>query len=148
MNKFMKTKSQKKSSILALTFEGSMMTAMELRRRDERCEVVGRFREPLSQDILTGNPHASVDKYNQLKYSPETWERWINSSIIQFNRFKAPDYHEMLEKAGFKIIHFEVEPATAEDYAELGRIQIARCFERYTREELAARGLFFVAQKQ
>lgn len=56
MNKFMKAKSQKNSSILALTFEGSMMTAMELRRRDERCEVVGRLREPLSQDILTGNP--------------------------------------------------------------------------------------------
>jgi hypothetical protein len=100
------------------------------------------------RDILTGNPHTSADKYNQLKYSPESWERWFNSSIIQFNRFKAPDYQEMLEKAGFKIIHFEVVPPTAEDYAELDRVQIDRCFKRYTREELAARELFFVAQKR
>jgi hypothetical protein len=100
------------------------------------------------RDILTGNPVSSADKYNQLKYSPETWDRWINSSIMHFNRFKARDYREMLEKAGFKLVHFEEEPASAEDYAELDRIKIARCFERYTRDELAARGLFFVAQKQ
>ena len=100
------------------------------------------------RDILTGNPDSSVDKYNQLKYSPETWERWINSSIMQFNRFKARDYRELLEKAGFELAHFEAEPPTAADYAELDRIRIARCFERYTREELAARALFFVAQKR
>jgi SAM-dependent methyltransferase len=100
------------------------------------------------RDILTGNPVSSADKYNQLKYSPETWERWINSAIMHFNRFKARDYRELLEKAGFKVVHFEEEPASAEDYAELDRIKIARCFERYTRDELAARGLFFVAQKQ
>ena len=100
------------------------------------------------RDILTGNPDNSADKYNQLKYSPETWERWINSSIMHFNRFKARDYREMLEEAGFEVVHFEVEPASARDYAELDRIQVARCFERYTREELAARGLFFVAQKR
>jgi len=52
----MKPKSQRNSSILALTFEGSMMTAVELKRRDEHCEVAGRLREPLSQDILSGNP--------------------------------------------------------------------------------------------
>jgi hypothetical protein len=41
-----------------------------------------------------------------------------------------------------------VEPASAGDYEELDRIHIARCFERYTREELAARSLFFVAKKR
>jgi SAM-dependent methyltransferase len=99
------------------------------------------------RDILAGDPHTSADKYNQLKYSPERWERWINSSIMCLNRFKARDYREMLEKAGFKVVHFEVEPATAEDYKELDRIQIAACFQKYSREELAARHLFFVAQK-
>jgi hypothetical protein len=100
------------------------------------------------RDILTGNPDSSVDKYNQLKYSPETWDRWISSSIMHFNRFKARDYREMLEEAGFAVVHFEAEPATAADYAELDRIEVAQCFERYTREELAARALFFVAQKR
>jgi len=46
------------------------------------------------------------------------------------------------------VVHFEEEPATTEDYAELDRIEIHRCFQHYTREELAARGLFFVARKQ
>jgi len=100
------------------------------------------------RDILAGNPHTSTDKYNHLKYSPELWERWFNSSIMSFNRFKAPDYREMLERAGFEVVHFEEEPATTEDYAELDRIEIHRCFQHYTREELAARGLFFVARKQ
>jgi hypothetical protein len=100
------------------------------------------------RDILTGNPHTSVDKYNRLRYSPRTWDRWINSSLMQFNRFKAPDYRELLEQAGFDLPHFEVEPATVEDYAELDRIRVAPYFKRYTREELAARSLFFVAQKR
>lgn len=99
------------------------------------------------RDILAGNPHTSADKYNHLRYSPEAWERWFNSSIMHFNRFKARDYREMSEKAGFKIVHFDVEPATAADYAELDRTQIAPCFKRYSREELGARGLFFMAQK-
>ena len=100
------------------------------------------------QDILTGNLHTGVNKYRQLKYSPATWERWISSSIMHYNRFRARDYREMLEEAGFEVVHFEVEPPTAEDYAELDRIQIAPCFQRYSREELAAKGLFFVARKQ
>ena len=100
------------------------------------------------RDILAGNPHTSADKYNHLGYSPESWERWFNSSIMSFNRFKAPDYREMLERAGFEVVHFEVDPATAADYAELDRIRIHRCFQHYTREDLAARGLFFVARKR
>jgi SAM-dependent methyltransferase len=100
------------------------------------------------RDILAGNPHNSADKYKALRYSPGTWDRWINCSIMSFNRFKAPDYREMLEKAGFEILHFEVDPATAEDYAELDRTHIDRCFQHYTREDLAARGLFFVAQRR
>jgi SAM-dependent methyltransferase len=100
------------------------------------------------RDVLVGSPYSSADKYNHLSYSPESWERWFNSSIMSFNRFKAPDYREMLERAGFEVVHFQVEPATAEDYAELDRIQIHPCFQRYTREDLAARELFFVARKR
>jgi hypothetical protein len=99
------------------------------------------------RDILTGNPLGSVGRYKALRYSHETWDRWINSSIMPFNRLKAPDYRAMLEKAGFEVVHFEVDPATAEDYAELDRSRVAECFQHYTREELAARDLFFVARK-
>jgi SAM-dependent methyltransferase len=99
------------------------------------------------RDILVGNLYTSADKYNQLRYSPEKWERWFHSSIMYYNRLKAPDYRELLEKAGFEVVHFEVEPATAEDYKELDRIKVAACFQRFSREELAARHLFFVARK-
>ena len=100
------------------------------------------------QDILTGNLQTGVNRYGQLQYSPETWERWFSSSIMRYNRFRAPDYREMLEEAGFEVVHCEVEPPTAEDYAELDRIRIAACFQRYTRADLAAKCLFFVARKR
>jgi len=98
------------------------------------------------RDILAG---ASSDtRYAQLKYSPETWERWFNSSIMSFNRFKGPDYRELLEKAGFEIRHFEIEPADAEDWRLFDKTPVHPYFKRYTREDLAARHLFFVAQKR
>jgi SAM-dependent methyltransferase len=99
------------------------------------------------RDNLAGLSHTGLTKYQHLRYSPETWERRINSSLMSFNRFKAPDYRELLEKAGFEIRHFEVEPGTDEEIEELNRVRIDPCFQRYSREELAARHLFFVAQK-
>jgi hypothetical protein len=99
------------------------------------------------RDILAGFSHTGLTKYQHLRYSPETWERRINSSLMSFNRFKAPDYRVLLEEAGFEIRHFEVEPGTDEDLEELNQVRIDPCFQHCTREELAARHLFFVAQK-
>ena len=67
---------------------------------------------------------------------------------MHYNRSRARDYREMLEEAGFEVVHFEVEPPTAEDYAALDRLRIAPFFQRYTREELGAKGLFFMATKR
>src|ERR1051325_8385349 len=100
------------------------------------------------RDILAGCYQPGLTKYQQLRYSPQTWERWINSPLISFNRLKAPDYKQFLEQAGFEIQHFEVEPGTAEELKELEQVPIADCFRRYAPEELAARHLFFVAQKR
>ena len=36
------------------------------------------------QDILTGNLQTGVNRYGQLQYSPETWERWFSSSIMRY----------------------------------------------------------------
>lgn len=99
------------------------------------------------REYLGGGFSTGLLKYRQLRYSPQTWERWINSPLMCFNRLRAPDYKELLENAGFEIRHFEVEPATPEELDELDRVQIAECFQRYTREDLAARHLFFVARK-
>lgn len=91
---------------------------------------------------------ASQPGLNQLRYSRETWERWINSPLMSFNRFRAPDYRELLEEPGFEIVHFEVEGGTPQDFKELKQIPIAECFKKYSREDLAAKHLFFVAQKR
>jgi hypothetical protein len=95
--------------------------------------------------VVAVQPGAS--KYNQLRYSNESWERWVNSSLMSYNRLRAADYRELLEKAGFQISGFEVEHGTAEDLAELNQIPIAACFQGYSREDLAAKHLFFAARK-
>jgi SAM-dependent methyltransferase len=96
---------------------------------------------------LYADIHSGLSKYNHLRYSPEAWERWVNSPLMSFNRFKAPDYRELLEEAEFEIVRFEVDQGTKEDLAELDTIPIADCFKRYSREDLAAHHLFFAARK-
>src|SRR5207249_3158325 len=90
---------------------------------------------------LVASVQPGVSKYNQLRYSSETWERWVNSSLMSYNRLRAPDYKQLLEEAGFKVIGFEMEHGTAEDLAELEQIPIASCFQQYSREDLAAKHL-------
>jgi SAM-dependent methyltransferase len=96
--------------------------------------------------VVSIQPGAS--KYNQLRYSNEYWDRWVNSSLMSYNRLRAADYKELLEQAGFQVAGFEVDHGTAEDLAELRRIPVAACFARYSTEELAAKHLFFAARKQ
>jgi hypothetical protein len=107
----------------------------------------GVFLATINLRDVFGNSQPGPAKYNHLRYSTEAWERSINSPLMSYNRFKAPDYRELLEEAGFEILHFEVEAGTAEDLKELESIPVAPCFERYSRADLAARHLFFVARK-
>jgi SAM-dependent methyltransferase len=100
------------------------------------------------RDILAGCFQTGLQKYRQLRYSPETWEKWINSPLMSFNRLKAPDYRSFLENAGFGIRHFEIEAGTATEINELDQVPIDPWFQKYSREELAARHLFFAVQKQ
>jgi hypothetical protein len=99
------------------------------------------------RDLLTA-AQPGISKYNQLRYSNETWERWINSGLMSYNRLRAPDYRELLEKAGFELLCFEIEQGAPADFAELDRIPIAECFQRYSRDDLAAKHLFFCARKR
>ena len=97
---------------------------------------------------LFADKDKGISKYNHLRYSAESWERWVSSPLMAFNRFKARDYRELLEEAQFEIRRFEIEQGTAEDLKELAGIPIDPFFKRYSREELAAKNLFFVAQKR
>lgn len=94
-----------------------------------------------------GNPVQRAGQYEHLKPSPWVWENLINSSLMSFNRLKAPDYRESLEAAGFRLIEFDVTRPNAEDLMEFKRVQPHACFSHYTPEELASRHVFFVAEK-
>lgn len=98
---------------------------------------VGHFRSP---DLRQG-------QYEHLTLSPETWDNSINSSMMGFNRLKGPDYRETLEQSGFRIREFRLVKPTQEDLAELRRTTIHPSFNRYSEDDLATRGVFFVAQK-
>jgi SAM-dependent methyltransferase len=98
---------------------------------------VGQFRSP---DLRPG-------QYEHLCYSPDAWENQINSTLMSFNRLKGPDYVELLEGAGFRIREFRLTAATEAEVADLKRTRVHPSFHRYSEADLAARGVFFVAEK-
>ncbi len=85
--------------------------------------------------------------FYSLRYPDWVWENIINSPMMSYNRLRPVDYRETLEEAGFDLAHFEVEPGQPRDLARLDEARIHPMFERYSREDLAARHLFFVARK-
>ena len=93
------------------------------------------------------SPDLRKGQYEHLSYSPEAWEGHINSSIMGFNRLKGPDYRELLEQTGFRIREFRLTGPTAEDLAELKRSRVHPSFSHYSEQDLAARGVFWVAEK-
>lgn len=98
---------------------------------------VGQFRSP---QLRRG-------QYQHLTCSPTVWDRWYNSRLMGFNRLKGPDYRELLSEAGFRLLEFRLTGPATEDLAELSRTRIHSCFRHYAPEDLAARGVFFVAEK-
>jgi SAM-dependent methyltransferase len=118
------------------------------------CDVVHRLLKPGGCFLVLQHlrqPIAGLDSrtspFYSLRYSEWFWENIVNSPMMSYNRLRAPDYRDILEQAGFKLAHFEVEPGRPEDFALLDRAKIHPLFAHYTRDELAARGLFFVARK-
>ncbi len=107
----------------------------------------GKFFATIHLKDLFANDDRNITHYNHLRYSERTWKRWINSPLMSYNRLKAPDYRELLTEAGFIIRHFEIEPPTASDLQVLNSIKIDPFFSNYSREDLGAKHLFFVAEK-
>ncbi|HWF19694.1 MAG TPA: class I SAM-dependent methyltransferase [Verrucomicrobiae bacterium] len=107
----------------------------------------GNFLATIHLNDVNATWQKGLSQYNHLQYSPDVWDKWINSQLMSYNRLKAADYRQLLEEAGFQILHFDVTGPTAADLEELSRIPIHNSFSRYSREELGAKHLFFVAQK-
>jgi SAM-dependent methyltransferase len=104
----------------------------------------GRF---LATVRLTTPDLGGLSDYGHLRFSPESWERFFNSSLLSYNLMKAADYREALERAGFKVVHFELNRPTEQDWAEFKQVRRHPDFDRYRPEELACKHLFFLAQK-
>jgi hypothetical protein len=82
-----------------------------------------------------------------LRYPDWFWENITRSPMMYYNRLKARDYRELLEAAGFEIVCMEIDDAPPEERALLDRARIHPMFDRYSRDELAAKYLFFAARK-
>lgn len=93
---------------------------------------------------LFADADPTITPYNHLRYSPFLWNRVISSPLMSYNRLKAPDYRELLQEAGLRILEFHVSPG---DPSHLEKIRVHPCFSSYSREELAADHLFVAAQK-
>lgn len=97
---------------------------------------------------IYSNSDPNITIYNHVRYSKSTWSNWVNSDMMPFNRYKARDYREALEGAGFEIVEFDIDHGTAEDLRALRSLKVHPEFgARYTEEELADKHLFFVARK-
>jgi SAM-dependent methyltransferase len=107
----------------------------------------GHFLATIHLRDLHATPENGLPPHNHLKYSPWVWEHLVNTTLMPYNRLKAPDYRALLEGAGFAIKGWEVDPATPEELAAFERTPVHPCFASYSREDLSARHLFFAAQK-
>jgi len=96
---------------------------------------------------LFGGLTGSISPYFSLQFSPTVWEKCINSRAMAYNRLKARDYRDLLEEAGFRLAHFEVDPVPEIDLATLSKTRVHPCFKDYSPAELAARHLFFAAER-
>lgn len=152
LNKFAGRKSQKHASLLGITFEGGAMMAIELRRREERCETGAILRETLSQDVLSGNPEllgaeirkiledADVREKRCVLSLPLSWVYIIHQDIPE--ALPEPDIEnyitlQMEKKLPFSpedvvvsSIHFEAAPAGRRAVITAVPVQHVRTLEK------------------
>lgn len=95
---------------------------------------------------LYGGLDQSANSLRHLVYSPERWKKF-GSKLMFYTRLKAPDYKRLLLEAGFQLPCFDVTKGSAGDYEALEKLSVHPCFSEYSRDDLAARHLFFAAQK-
>ena len=93
---------------------------------------------------LFADSDRTITPYNHLRYSPWFWEKVISSPLMAYNRLKGPDYRQILEESGLRLLSFEVDPGKPD---LLATVKVHPFFHKYSSEELAADHLFFVAQK-
>jgi SAM-dependent methyltransferase len=90
----------------------------------------------------------SLSRFNFLRYSKRTWERWFNSALIGYNRLRARDFRDLLKGLPLEPIVWEATPPTEDDLQSLRQIEVHPEFAGYDLTDLASTELFFVLQKR
>jgi SAM-dependent methyltransferase len=89
----------------------------------------------------------SLSRFNFLRYSTSTWERWFNSELMACNRLRASDFRALLQSLPLEPIIWDATAPTRHDLQELDRIKVHPEFANYERSDLACPELFFVVRK-
>jgi SAM-dependent methyltransferase len=89
----------------------------------------------------------SLSRFNYLRYSKGTWERWFNSALMAYNRLRASDFRDLLQNLPLEPIVWDATSAAAADLEELNRIKVHPEFADYERPDLACPELFFILRK-
>jgi SAM-dependent methyltransferase len=87
----------------------------------------------------------SISFVNFLQFSDTQWKKWNNSLNFQ-NRLRASDFLNFAKKSGFRIVH-EARSVRPGVEAALTKLTIAPEFASYSREDLSATSIDFVAEK-
>lgn len=88
----------------------------------------------------------SISFVNYLSYDKDQWQFWNNSLQFQ-NRMRAPEFLEMADRCGFRVLHEAraIRPGTRE---ALATMRVSREFAHFSVEDLAATTVDFVARKK
>jgi SAM-dependent methyltransferase len=87
----------------------------------------------------------AINQLHYLQYSEAAWAKWNNAFLYQ-NRLRASDFTVMARAAGFTI-EIDTSRPSKERLAQLDKIEVADCFARYPREQLAITSIDFVGRK-
>lgn len=107
----------------------------------------GRFIATIHLYDPYSNVDRSLSRFNYLRYSERTWNRWFNSELMTYNRLRASDYAALFHGLPFEADIWKVDGGTPEDLQELDRITVSPDFARYDRRDLSSTHLTFVMRR-
>ena len=90
----------------------------------------------------------SISRFNFLRYSEKTWDRWYCNKFQTLNRMRPSDYKAMFDELPFTTEVWDVSRPTSADYSQLSRIKVNSEFANHNSEDLASTELFFAMKRE
>ena len=89
----------------------------------------------------------SLSDFNFLKFGDRSW-RLLNPPLHYQSRLRYPDYLRLLRESGFEILRERTSRVSDAELMRLREMKLAQRFRHYSLDELAVKGLVFVATKR